>query len=1493
MRHKKVRKIISLISCFSIFLQTLFPLSLVTPVYAEDSTPSAATEITPTPTVEITPSPTPEPTPTEAISPTPEITPEPIPSPEPTPTAILTPSLEITPEPTPTVEITPEPTPTTEPIADEVLNNSPPAEPEPSPASLPESLTVASDLEQSIAPKPALSTDKSDYFPTEIVHISGTGFTIGESYLLHITSSNMPLVSFETEVLADENGNLSYAYQLDGRYRPAYRIDAVNRSEEIVATVTFTDPPVLSLVINEIDYDQPSSDDSEFIEIKNMSDTSINLDNYALRLINGSDVVTYKLIEFSDVNLNAGDYYVICSDASTVPNCDLNLSSFTIQNGAPDAMVLYDGDFPIDFVSYEGSVPGFTEGTGAVEDDAAYTGRGLSRYSDGYDSGNNSTDFIFSCATPGLSNVNYPDCSNPPADADNDGVPDTTDNCPNSSNPGQEDSDGDGIGNACDNCVSTANADQLDRDADGVGDACDNCMNNANSNQADDDGDGIGNVCDAYYCTATGAEVCGDGIDNDCDGNPDPVCDTTPPVASFISPTPENNTVTTNNDRIFSAEVSDDTLSCKLYYGVVNTATSQVTWSHSYPEDTSGSWTFTSPTGAIYNFADRYPNAGPGGNSWVSPVIYDMSLIFHGLQLNGDWRLTMSDNVGRDSGSISNINLILNGTNYPWSGYAGIWDYHTTIVDIPVSGSGSGLSVLDMTIYDGDGYKYAQVNYNDIPDGNSTYYVECLDGSANSGISESRNLTIDTTAPSGTVLYSNTNWTTDNVTATLTPSEPVTITNNEGSNFYTFSENGTFTFNLTDAAGNTGSVTANVTNVDRTQPDGEITSPSDQDEIYGTQIFDMTVTDTGSGVSPSNINLIESDGVTENVICNGVDNVGVNNYECNWNTANLVDGTYSFYVRAVDNAGNTYTSDSISLSIINDTRPGSVNNPALITSCQEFQNIMSNPDWYYYLSNNIDCTETRDWNSGRGFLPIGNFSGELDGHNYSVKNVFSNAENTGGIFADNGGTIKNINFRNVDISGNGYLGGLTDYNHGTITKVSITGKVVCSYQQCGGIAGMNSGTISQSWTDLDLTGPNYVGSIVGHSYGGQISNCYALGTISSINYSGGVVGLIQDSTVINSYSVTPMSGSSYIGGLIGWLYQNGSYSRSYWDTETSGYDNMCGSTEYNGTVCDETFGQTDAEMKVQANFEGWDFETIWGIDGINNNGYPYFLWQSFDLTPPEITLLGDAVVNITVGDTYTDAGATAFDNEDGDLTPQIVTDNPVDPNTAGSYYIEYNVTDEAGNAAQHKGRTVNVSEKPADEEEESPGPDTSTPLEPYHPPMPTAPVCTEQKPSSAPLLLSAVSTGQNEVTLTWSKSSNPVTYYLVAYGTKSGEMLYGNPNVGGVDSTTFTVKGLSGGKRYYFQVRAGNNCMPGDYSNELSVFVSGITLSGAASNFIEGVLGATTDATPSGSPDAATPSATPTGEVLSDTSTTDTNRDYLWLLLFIPLFFGTKYFLKK
>ncbi len=93
----------------------------------------------------------------------------------------------------------------------------------------------------------------------------------------------------------------------------------------------------------------------------------------------------------------------------------------------------------------------------------------------------------------------------PNNDADNDGVLDGIDNCPNVANADQADNDNDGIGNVCD---STPDGETSDSDSDGVSDSLDNCPLVANSEQLDSDADGVGDACDStpngdYQCTET------------------------------------------------------------------------------------------------------------------------------------------------------------------------------------------------------------------------------------------------------------------------------------------------------------------------------------------------------------------------------------------------------------------------------------------------------------------------------------------------------------------------------------------------------------------------------------------------------------------------------------------------------------------------------------------------------------------------------------------------------------------------------------------------------------------------------------------------------------------------------------------------------------------------------------------------------------------------------------------------------------------------------
>ncbi len=98
-------------------------------------------------------------------------------------------------------------------------------------------------------------------------------------------------------------------------------------------------------------------------------------------------------------------------------------------------------------------------------------------------------------------------------------------------------------------------------------------------------------------------------------------------------------------------------------------------------------------------------------------------------------------------------------------------------------------------------------------------------------------------------------------------------------------------------------------------------------------------------------------------------------------------------------------------------------------------------------------------------------------------------------------------------------------------------------------------------------------------------------------------------------------------------------------------------------------------------------------DGIVTKTYTivFTVADAPDTEAPVITLIGDAVINIVEDSTYTEQGVTVTDNIDSGLT--ATTTGSVDTNVVGTYTIQYNAEDTAGNHAIEVTRTVNVTEK--------------------------------------------------------------------------------------------------------------------------------------------------------------------------------------------------------
>jgi predicted extracellular nuclease len=169
-----------------------------------------------------------------------------------------------------------------------------------------------------------------------------------------------------------------------------------------------------AVVINEIDYDQAGTDNAEFIELLNSGASAVSLDNYSIDLINGANSSSYRTINLSGFNINAGGYFVMCGDATLVANCDYSFTTTNgwFQNGAPDAIGLYENSNLIDSLSYEGALFSFTEGNFLTISDNNTDTVSIARIPDGFDSNDNDADFKLGCITPGSANIaGSGDCS--------------------------------------------------------------------------------------------------------------------------------------------------------------------------------------------------------------------------------------------------------------------------------------------------------------------------------------------------------------------------------------------------------------------------------------------------------------------------------------------------------------------------------------------------------------------------------------------------------------------------------------------------------------------------------------------------------------------------------------------------------------------------------------------------------------------------------------------------------------------------------------------------------------------------------------------------------------------------------------------------------------------------------------------------------------------------------------------------------------------------
>lgn len=188
---------------------------------------------------------------------------------------------------------------------------------------------------------------------------------------------------------------------------------------KLVVTILFCLVFVFSLrgqvYINEIDYDQPGTDTTEFVELIGPDGTSLN--GYTIELINGSNGSVYNTLDltgFSIPNDNISGYgFFVIGPASGVANVDYTPTGWTsnqIQNGSPDGILLKQNSVVVDGFSYEGPItnnPDFTAGMAlnAAEDNNS-PNLTVGRILFGFDSANQNQFFSQTVEAPSPGEIN-------------------------------------------------------------------------------------------------------------------------------------------------------------------------------------------------------------------------------------------------------------------------------------------------------------------------------------------------------------------------------------------------------------------------------------------------------------------------------------------------------------------------------------------------------------------------------------------------------------------------------------------------------------------------------------------------------------------------------------------------------------------------------------------------------------------------------------------------------------------------------------------------------------------------------------------------------------------------------------------------------------------------------------------------------------------------------------------------------------------------------
>ncbi|MCX5637013.1 MAG: hypothetical protein NTX52_04880, partial [Planctomycetota bacterium] len=208
-------------------------------------------------------------------------------------------------------------------------------------------------------------------------------------------------------------------------------------------------------------------------------------------------------------------------------------------------------------------------------------------------------------------------------------------------------------------------------------------------------------------------------------------------------------------------------------------------------------------------------------------------------------------------------------------------------------------------------------------------------------------------------------------------------------------------------------------------------------------------------------------------------------------------------------------------------------------------------------------TDSSDYWDFQGTL----FDGIFDGNSHIISNLtIASTQDHIALFGYFGqyAQITNLGVENVNITGRNYVGGLVGCSgFGKLTACYATGSVSGTDYYAGGLVGKGwSGALTDCYATCSVGGTNRVGGLVGDSWG-TLTACYATGSVTGTTNVGGLAGEDRSLLITGCYATGSVSGTESVGGLVGFhcygslnaCYATGSVSGTYYVGGLVGFQN--------------------------------------------------------------------------------------------------------------------------------------------------------------------------------------------------------------------------------------------------------------------------------------------------------------------------------------------------